>query len=831
METWSLDILRQGGWDLWVAVCVAACIVLVIGALMRGGRDPWSLTLATVGVLGTVAVLTLRFLPTPLVGMIWTFLILALVCVEFYRRLLEPLGPARTAGLMGLRLIAIALLVPMLFEPVIRFVSRPKPQRPLLVLIDTSGSMSVPDVQNGPTRLESVVRMLLPKTGLLADHFVPTYFRFDATTRKLDSTAALPALVADGPATDLVGAVATALASTDREDASVLLISDGIDNVSPNVLSAIRASRRPVHTVAVGSENAAPTSLINVAIRDVSIPDELSVGTQTLVKATIESSALNDRVIDVKLAEIDESGRPIAMEISRKLVLQSGRPQTVELPFTPTRTGRQRLAVWVDPVPGERSLADNRQEVQALALQSRIKVLYIEGRVRPEYRELSRALARDAGIELATLLRLQEDRFAATGTVNGVPLETMPRTSEQWRQFDVIIIGDLDASFLPPAQQAHLEQAVSDGAGLLMIGGQSSLGPGGYGGTLLERVLPVNVGTRNAPQETTPFVPRLTPIGLAHPVMQGLEQWFAADNRPPHRQLAALRGNVVVSSAKSGAEVLLIHPDRPGPDGQPQIILALQRYGSGRSAVFTADTTYLWYLPLRGLGQDSPYNRFWGQIIRWLASAEVRLRDSGPGLDALLTKSTYDLGEPIRLRALVRDERGDVTRFAQVNVSLSQPGVEPRSLSLEPVEARTGLYSVQIDDLPEGSWSALLVASKEGRELGRQTVNFTVLSSSDEMLRLAANHRLLADIAEQTRGLHRPLTELPALIDDLIRLQGDDARTVQRTVPLANAIRTALALTGRYPDWPGYLDLPLQGLLALLVLCIEWILRRRWQLA
>jgi hypothetical protein len=110
-------------------------------------------------------------------------------------------------------------------------------------------------------------------------------------------------------------------------------------------------------------------------------------------------------------------------------------------------------------------------------------------------------------------------------------------------------------------------------------------------------------------------------------------------------------------------------------------------------------------------------------------------------------------------------------------------------------------------------------------------IGFTVLPPADEMLRLAANHRLLADISEQTRGLYRPLAELPALLDDLIRLQGDDARIVQRTVPLANSIRALMALGGYYPDWPRRLDLPLQGLVAMLVLVAEWILRRRWQLA
>ena len=98
-----------------------------------------------------------------------------------------------------------------------------------------------------------------------------------------------------------------------------------------------------------------------------------------------------------------------------------------------------------------------------MALDPRIKVLYIEGRARPEYRELSRALNRDPNVELATLLRIRQDRFTAGGSGEGEPFTKMPMTREQWKKFDVIILGDLDSSFLPAAQQASIEHVVGDG--------------------------------------------------------------------------------------------------------------------------------------------------------------------------------------------------------------------------------------------------------------------------------------------------------------------------------------------------------------------------------
>src|SRR5262249_12028836 len=158
----------------------------------------------------------------------------------------------------------------------------------------------------------------------------------------------------------------------------------------------IRSSKIPIHTIAVGSDQAEPATIANVAVDEVDPPDDFVVKHESKIKATIRSTALANRVVDVKLAEIDAAGKPSGEILSPSLVLQpQPAGQSVELSYKPATTGIHRLAIWVDPIAGERSVVDNRQEFQILALDPRIKVLYIEGRARPESQQLSRALARD----------------------------------------------------------------------------------------------------------------------------------------------------------------------------------------------------------------------------------------------------------------------------------------------------------------------------------------------------------------------------------------------------------------------------------------------------
>ena len=122
MHTWSIDMARQTGWDLWVGVCLAASVVLAVttaaGWPWATGRARAAAVLAAAGVLGTLVVVALPPLHDGRVGLAWTFALLSLLSAAFYLNLREQLSVGRTGVLLGMRIVALAVLVPMLFEPV-----------------------------------------------------------------------------------------------------------------------------------------------------------------------------------------------------------------------------------------------------------------------------------------------------------------------------------------------------------------------------------------------------------------------------------------------------------------------------------------------------------------------------------------------------------------------------------------------------------------------------------------------------------------------------------------------------------------------------------------
>lgn len=831
---WSFDIDRQASWDLWCWVCLAAAAALVAQAVLGHIANKADDSRPRMGVyvglaIAAVCVLGVPGLRLPSVGLVLTLTLLVALSVSQYVQLRPKLPAKRMLSLLSIRTIALLLAVPMLFEPVVRYAQTKAPDRPLLLVVDTSGSMSVADVSNGPTRMQAVSQALAARWASISSSFSPAILPFSGTSQQIIRPQQLNEIKVDGPATDLVGGVAAALAQAKREDAEIVLISDGIDNTSADVISAIRASRRPVHTVLVGSDQVQPAAMVNVSVDRVDAGgNEWTVRSAAKVMANVHSSGLNGRVVNVELIEVDADGKPLGTPVMQTLVLQpSPGGQDVSFDYTPTRTGVHRMRVSIDPIGGERSTADNQRVFQQLATDARIKVLYVEGRARPEYRELSRALVRDGNLEVATLLRVTADRFAAGGGIGGKPVDKLPVTAEQWRAFDVIVLGDLESSFLTPQQSQAIERAVSEGSGLVMLGGQATFGPGGYSGTPIEKALPVQAGGAGAQQDRNEFVPRLTTIGAGHPAMEGLADWFGVADKGGTKELPTLLGNVVVGDPKNGAEVLLTHPDGKGT------VLAVHRYGKGRAAAFTADTTYRWYLPMRALGQQSPYTVFWGQLVRWLAGSDVKNRGAGPGVEVIADKTVFSIGESSRLRALVRDQKGDATKYAQVSLELTQKNVEKpqkQTLPLTPIAMRDGMYEITLSNLQKGEWTAEVVAQKDGAELGRQGTGFSVLPPADEMLKLAADPVLMQQIATATGGYAYRLQQLPELIDTLLRKGGPQDLVVQRSIPLHNTTRALLATIGVYPAWASRFDLPMQTMLIVLLLTGEWVLRRRWQL-
>ena len=417
---------------------------------------------------------------------------------------------------------------------------------------------------------------------------------------------------------------------------------------------------------------------------------------------------------------------------------------------------------------------------------------------------VDRFLAKDPDLEFCALVQTRPNVFLKRTNMTDLKLTAIPTDQETIDKFDVFIFGDLDSSYLRPQQQEMFVKRIRDGAGLVMLGGYHSLGPGGYGGTPLGDVLPVVLGGRDVGQITEPFLPMLTPDGVRHPIFANIAGFFPTPAGPAEDRRAAAAWTAARASNERGRAPRCWPPVRPAG---PMPVLAVQPLDHGRTAVFAGDTTRNWQQGPRALDQESPFLRFWGQMVRWLAGRGDERRDPGQRRrqhrQGLLRARRDDphlgrrprQGRRGRQQRQGRGQRSRTGRPARTGDALDRPGpgghyggaFEPRSAGgyAVAVEARVGELSLKSEKIP--------------LEVGRPNLEFEKLDLDEKMLE---------QIAADTGGRYVPLSTADHLIDQLDRRQQKKTVYVERRL-----------------YWP-----PGFWVLFVAVLTTEWILRRKYQL-
>ncbi|GAB6165819.1 glutamine amidotransferase [Thermostilla marina] len=718
----------------------------------------------------------------------------------FYYRAYRELKRGQWQLLLGLRIVAIVLIILLLFKPVFSYYKELEKKPALTIAVDTSQSMSITDDAGGIPRFEQVRTQVRNWIDQLGDDFQIDLIAFDERARVLNSVEELPRLKPEGKATSISRAlVAAAKVLSGEEAEGVILLSDGIHNSARDPLELAPRMPVPVYTVGVGASLKSSVSFRDVQVTAIDCPERMIVDNKARIRASVEGVGLAGRVVTVVLTGDDDT----RMQQELTLDAREG-PQQVEFEFTPQQKGRHVYTVSVQEIPEEKIKENNSRSAPSLVVEAGIRVLYIEGTLRAEYGALvDRFLAKDPDLEFYAMVQTRPNVFLRRTNVEDLNFDGIPSDEATIGQFDVIIIGDLDASYLQEPQQQAIIKHVREGAGLIMLGGYHSLGPGGYGETSLAEILPVEVGSRDIGQVEDVFLPQLTPEGTHHPIFANVVEFFPTQNAEPKRVgLPPLDGCTRIVAAKPGAVVLAVCPPA---DNMP--VLTVMPVDKGRTAVFTADTTRKWQQGPRALDQESPFLRFWGQMVRWAAgrSDEVSAEAS---VTANTDKAYYEPDEAVRISAVVRNAEGEGTDKAKVSAVIRYPDAADEKITLTTVPGPGGHYTATYEPTGNGTLEIEVTALLGDQELKAEKIVVEVGRPYLEFEKLDLAEEMLAQIAGESGGRYVHISTADHLIDQLDR-----------------SVRKKKVYVERPLFWP-----PLFWALFVVVLTTEWVLRRRFQL-
>ena len=590
--------------------------------------------------------------------------------------------------------------------------------------------------------------------------------RFYAMSRQLERMAVgdnfkLPEAEPKGSATHLGDAVTQLVEeAAGNEIAGIVLVTDGQNTGGRSIVEAARAAREasaPIFTVPPGSE--APVRDLSVV--DVFAPDLVSVGDTVRVAVTLELQGYKEAPVKVLLFQ-DDGKDPID---TKDLVLKSTEQQHVDLTFEAKTPGAHTMTVKAIPgieLPDDLK-ENNSDSVVVRVSEDKLKVLYVEGLPRWQFRFLKNAMRRDHG--LGGKLAGQPD-IVLEAEVRRLPpaaQRVLPETVDELAKYHTVILGDVSPALLNSNFVQLLAEAVRDrGLGLIVATGPLSM-PHRYNRRLTD-LFPVRMRPKAAGIQAPvykPFRMEISPDGAVHESMRLYDDLVR--NESAWSQMPPFYWCAAVERPSAGATVLAYNPAVPSVDsrGGKLPLIAHHYAGQGKVMFVGTDSTWLWR---QNVG-DRFFYKFWGQSIRFVARRSESELKNKSWLEVRPVRAQP--GEQTLVELMAFGPDGAPRQEPKLGVQLIGGNASQR-LELVADRAVSGRYTVKF--VPETPGHFRLVF-EPGGESKKVEAHLEVSAATEELRRPNIDMKALAQLGKVVK-----LDELDSIAGDL----KGESRTINR---------------------------------------------------
>ena len=402
----------------------------------------------------------------------WLLLLLPVVLAALWaigRRSYAGLNSATAQLALIVRGLAAALLVCALAG--IHTVQR-SDKLATIFLLDVSKSVSRPDQAAGREYINKALggKRAGDQGGVI--EFGRTSNVDEASSETLQTLEQGTPTVA-GDATDLSSALRLAEASLpEGVGHKIVVLSDGNENIgdAETEIDGLRAKgvRIDIAPTALGQgTNGTPSA--EAMVDDVNLPTRARQDQPFNVRVVVSSTVAQSGKLT-----LTRDGQPLGQT---PVELKAGK-NAFTFPETVHAAGFHKYgAVLTAP---QDTIAENNQGFGFVAVSGRPRVLYVTDTVNSSLASIKNALnAQQIDLDVQT--------------PGGIPASVPALAS-----YDAVVLSDVPADELGPAQMSALEAATKEfGVGLGMIGGVNSFAAGGYTGTPIEDALPVKMDIKD----------------------------------------------------------------------------------------------------------------------------------------------------------------------------------------------------------------------------------------------------------------------------------------------------------------------------------------------
>jgi len=627
--------------------------------------------------------------------------------------------------------------------------------------------MSLEDIPGG--RLKAAREIASPE-GPLGE----LWKRFDLRTLQFSERLrpAEDSIVVRGERTAIGAALEELEGELGEKPQAAILLTDGGNNSGPEPLTVVRGLEFPVYPVGLGSSQGRR----DVSIERVELNEICYAGDSVPVEVVVRSEGFLGELSELSLREKGEVLKSSQVALTREASLRS-----LSFSFVPEKPGTHRYELLLSPQPGELSEENNERSLSIEVLKSKMKIVVVSSHPSWDLKFLSRSVASDPNLELASFTRIGEGKWLwQKGEEEG--LDSF--SGAQLGEWDILLLYDLSEAQIDQEFINSTVKTIESRGGGLVLWGDLPLG--------LLPISPVIPGRGVVEKE---FLLEVTETGLSHAAMRLSEDPLA--NRRAWEETPPLSSCYRTLGAKPGSQVLGVHPTEKTAQG-PMPILAVQNYGKGKVLHISALSLWRWALLPLSLDKEEVFSRFWSNVFRYLS-----VREEVSRLLVSPSKRVFPSGEEIEFLGQLYDKSYKPLDGAQLKAIVAIREGPPLEIPL--LGKGGGRYEGSVAALPPGEYEFRSEARIGGELLRGGRGGILIEKHGLEFRSVGLNEQLLKEIAERSGGTYYPAHEA----GEVARSLNLEERKVEE--------RREIELSASPPLF----------LLIIFLLGSEWLIRRR----
>jgi hypothetical protein len=698
-------------------------------------------------------------------------LLFVTMSVIFYRYTLPPIPGSLRVILSGLRSLSMVLLLFLLFEPVLRFISRTNQPPSVVVMIDNSQSMVIHGSIEEHRKLAEKIAERKLLDGI-SESVEQKYYLFDAGMKEQKGQI-VDSLLFHGEQTNINEALEKLKENIQKTNLqAIFLVSDGNYTSGKNPVHEAEAMGIPIYAIGVGDTSEQKDILVQKVSSNAIVYAESRVP----VDVTVASSGIENQTVDVTISD----GK---VTLSREMLNINRQTRTYPVRFyvEPKQEGVNKYTVRVSGIPGEITEKNNYSTFFMKVLKRKLNIIIVAGAPSPDLSAVRQIIESDQHYSVKSYVQKRQGEFYE-GTIRGPQVDSA----------DCFVFIGFPTSATGTETVPFLKEIIDRKRIPIIFINQRTVD---Y--SKLQPLLPLlPFSWAGAPSNEMLVAPSIPESKKNHPLLMldgtlNTESWL---------KLPPLYKSTITARLKPESELLVSSRFQNIPLEEP--LIAIRNVNGQKSLGIAGYGVWRWRLLTQGTREtEKVFTQFLSGAIQWLTTT-----DSRDAVRIRTTKEIFTTSEAVEFSGEAYDERYVTVDDAEFTVEV-QRGDEKIRTELKNIG--NGRYEGSITGMPEGDYRFTGKAVSHGRILGESSGRFTIGEENVEFLATRMNKNLLEQISYRSGGAYFPINETEKLVGIINKNVTFNAREISETS------ETELW------NWK-YL-----GLIVICLLALEWFLRKR----